>query len=83
MLAKEERRNGIRVNIIRPGLVETEMGDGMVQRRGVNECDAEASAEVRTPPPPQTLAMTPDQAVIQSRSAASAKNHTSQRRVRV
>jgi 3-oxoacyl-[acyl-carrier protein] reductase len=30
-LAKEERRNGIRVNVVAPGLVETEMGRRMIQ----------------------------------------------------
>jgi NAD(P)-dependent dehydrogenase (short-subunit alcohol dehydrogenase family) len=30
-LAKEEQRNGIRVNIVAPGLVETEMGRRLVK----------------------------------------------------
>lgn len=37
-LAKEERRNGIRVNVIRPGLVETEMGRRLAKAtRGVQD----------------------------------------------
>lgn len=37
-LAKEERRNGIRVNIVAPGLVETEMGKRLVRAtRGVED----------------------------------------------
>ncbi|MEE8338461.1 MAG: SDR family oxidoreductase, partial [Dehalococcoidia bacterium] len=37
-LAKEERRNGIRVNIVAPGLVETEMGRRLVRAtRGVED----------------------------------------------
>lgn len=36
-LAKEERRHGIRVNVVAPGLVETEMGRRLVQAtRGVD-----------------------------------------------
>lgn len=33
--SREERQNGIRANIIRPGLIETEMGEKVVQRRGL------------------------------------------------
>lgn len=44
-LAKEERRHGIRVNIVAPGLVNTDMGDRLVQalwkKGGVDELDAE------------------------------------------
>jgi 3-oxoacyl-[acyl-carrier protein] reductase len=37
-LAHEERRNGIRVNVVAPGLVETEMGRRLVRAtRGVND----------------------------------------------
>ncbi|MDP6606237.1 MAG: SDR family oxidoreductase [Dehalococcoidia bacterium] len=37
-LAKEERRNGIRVNVVAPGLVETEMGRRLVRAtRGVED----------------------------------------------
>ena len=36
-LAKEERRNGIRVNIIAPGLIETEMGRRLVKAGGVDD----------------------------------------------
>ena len=37
-LAKEERRNGIRVNIVAPGLVETEMGKRLARAtRGVED----------------------------------------------
>jgi NAD(P)-dependent dehydrogenase (short-subunit alcohol dehydrogenase family) len=36
-LAKEERRHGIRVNVVAPGLVETEMGRRLVSAtRGVD-----------------------------------------------
>jgi NAD(P)-dependent dehydrogenase (short-subunit alcohol dehydrogenase family) len=36
-LAKEERRNGVRVNVVLPGLVETEMGRRLVQAMGVED----------------------------------------------
>jgi NAD(P)-dependent dehydrogenase (short-subunit alcohol dehydrogenase family) len=36
-LSKEERENGIRVNIIRPGLVETDMGARLVKAMGVKD----------------------------------------------
>lgn len=36
-LAKEERRHGIRVNIVAPGLVETEMGRRLVKAGGVDD----------------------------------------------
>lgn len=43
-LAKEERQHGIRVNIVAPGLVNTDMGDRLVQalwkKSGVSELDA-------------------------------------------
>ncbi len=35
-LAQEERRNGIHVNIVAPGLVETEMGRRLVRPAGVD-----------------------------------------------
>ena len=34
VLAKEEREHGIRVNIVAPGLVDTEMGDGFLESVG-------------------------------------------------
>ena len=36
-LAKEERRNGIHVNVVAPGLVETEMGRRLVKAQGVDD----------------------------------------------
>jgi 3-oxoacyl-[acyl-carrier protein] reductase len=33
-LAKEEREHGIRVNIVAPGLVDTDMGDGFLESHG-------------------------------------------------
>jgi NAD(P)-dependent dehydrogenase (short-subunit alcohol dehydrogenase family) len=37
-LAKEERRNGIHVNVVAPGLVDTEMGRRLVKgAMGVND----------------------------------------------
>jgi NAD(P)-dependent dehydrogenase (short-subunit alcohol dehydrogenase family) len=36
-LAKEERRNGIHVNVVAPGLVETEMGRRLVRAVGVTD----------------------------------------------
>ncbi len=36
-LAKEEQRHGIRVNVVAPGLVETEMGRRLVQAGGVDD----------------------------------------------
>jgi 3-oxoacyl-[acyl-carrier protein] reductase len=36
-LAKEEQRNGIRVNVVAPGLVETEMGRRLVKAGGVED----------------------------------------------
>ncbi|HEX4540604.1 MAG TPA: SDR family oxidoreductase [Acidimicrobiales bacterium] len=36
-LAKEERGNGIRVNVVAPGLVETEMGRRLVRAMGVED----------------------------------------------
>jgi NAD(P)-dependent dehydrogenase (short-subunit alcohol dehydrogenase family) len=36
-LAKEERRHGVRVNVVAPGLVETEMGRRLVRARGVED----------------------------------------------
>lgn len=36
-LAKEERRNGIHVNVVAPGLVETEMGRRLVKAAGVDD----------------------------------------------
>lgn len=36
-LAKEERENGIRVNIVAPGLVDTDMGDGFLDSVGANK----------------------------------------------
>jgi NAD(P)-dependent dehydrogenase (short-subunit alcohol dehydrogenase family) len=42
-LAKEEREHGIRVNIVAPGLVDTDMGDGFLQSVGVTDKEARAS----------------------------------------
>jgi 3-oxoacyl-[acyl-carrier protein] reductase len=44
-LAKEERRNGIHVNVVAPGLVETDMGEALVKfTRGVQSIhDLEAN----------------------------------------
>jgi NAD(P)-dependent dehydrogenase (short-subunit alcohol dehydrogenase family) len=39
-LAKEERQHGIRVNIVAPGLVETELGGLLVKRRWGTDFDA-------------------------------------------
>ena len=39
-LAKEEQRNGIRVNVVAPGLVETEMGRRLVKAGGVDDIEA-------------------------------------------
>ena len=36
-LAKEERAKGVRVNVVSPGLVETEMGRRLVQAMGVDD----------------------------------------------
>jgi NAD(P)-dependent dehydrogenase (short-subunit alcohol dehydrogenase family) len=36
-LAKEERRNGVRVNVVAPGLVETDMGRRLVKAMGVED----------------------------------------------
>ena len=36
-LAKEERDNGIHVNVVAPGLVETEMGRRLVKAGGVED----------------------------------------------
>ena len=37
-LAKEERRHGVRVNVVAPGLVETEMGRRMIAaNRGIDD----------------------------------------------
>ncbi|HEX8804106.1 MAG TPA: SDR family oxidoreductase [Acidimicrobiales bacterium] len=36
-LAREERRNGVRVNVVAPGLVDTEMGKRLVKARGVDD----------------------------------------------
>ena len=37
--SKEEVKHGIRANIIRPGLIETEMGEKVVQRRGLKNLE--------------------------------------------
>ena len=42
-LAKEERQHGIRVNIVAPGLVDTDMGDGFLQSVGVTDKDVRAA----------------------------------------
>jgi NAD(P)-dependent dehydrogenase (short-subunit alcohol dehydrogenase family) len=42
-LAKEEREHGIRVNIVAPGLVDTDMGDGFLS--SVGQTDKEAYAQ--------------------------------------
>jgi NAD(P)-dependent dehydrogenase (short-subunit alcohol dehydrogenase family) len=42
-LAKEERPNGIHVNVVAPGLVETEMGRRLVKAQGVDDIKAMAS----------------------------------------
>jgi 3-oxoacyl-[acyl-carrier protein] reductase len=42
VLAKEERQNGIRVNIVAPGLVDTDMGDGFLQSVGTTDKEAHA-----------------------------------------
>jgi NAD(P)-dependent dehydrogenase (short-subunit alcohol dehydrogenase family) len=42
-LAKEERPHGIRVNIVAPGLVDTDMGEGFLQSVGVTDKDARAA----------------------------------------
>jgi NAD(P)-dependent dehydrogenase (short-subunit alcohol dehydrogenase family) len=42
-LAKEERQHGIRVNIVAPGLVDTDMGDGFLQSVGVTDKDQRAA----------------------------------------
>ncbi len=39
-LAKEERANGIHVNVVAPGLVRTEMGRKLVRSWGVDDIDA-------------------------------------------
>ena len=39
-LAKEEQANGIRVNIVAPGLVETEMGRRLVKAGGIDDITA-------------------------------------------
>lgn len=36
-LAKEEKRNGIHVNVVAPGLIETEMGRRLVKARGLDD----------------------------------------------
>jgi NAD(P)-dependent dehydrogenase (short-subunit alcohol dehydrogenase family) len=36
-LAKEERAHGVRVNVVAPGLVETEMGRRLVRAMGVED----------------------------------------------
>ena len=43
-LAKEERRHGIHVNVVAPGLVETEMGRRLVKAGGVEDITALAPA---------------------------------------
>ncbi|HSL57567.1 MAG TPA: SDR family oxidoreductase [Acidimicrobiales bacterium] len=39
-LAKEEKRHGIHVNVVAPGLVETEMGERLMKARGVDDLRA-------------------------------------------
>ncbi|MBI4531693.1 MAG: 3-oxoacyl-ACP reductase FabG [Candidatus Latescibacteria bacterium] len=46
VLSKEEARNGIRVNIVSPGLTATDMGLGAMERRG----EAEAQKFINTIP---------------------------------
>ncbi len=41
-LAKEEREHGIRVNIVAPGLVDTDMGDGFLGSVGTTDKQAYA-----------------------------------------
>lgn len=36
-LAKEEKRHGVHVNVVAPGLVETEMGERLMKARGVDD----------------------------------------------
>jgi NAD(P)-dependent dehydrogenase (short-subunit alcohol dehydrogenase family) len=36
-LAKEEREHGIRVNVVAPGLVDTDMGDGFLGSVGADK----------------------------------------------
>ena len=43
-LAKEERRNGIHVNVVAPGLVETEMGRRLVRAVGVEDISTLAAS---------------------------------------
>jgi 3-oxoacyl-[acyl-carrier protein] reductase len=43
-LAKEERGNGIHVNVVAPGLVETEMGRRLVKAQGVDDITTLADA---------------------------------------
>jgi NAD(P)-dependent dehydrogenase (short-subunit alcohol dehydrogenase family) len=42
-LAKEERQSGIHVNVVAPGLVETEMGRRLVKAQGVDDIKTMAS----------------------------------------
>jgi len=39
-LAKEEKRHGIHVNVVAPGLVETDMGERLMRARGVDDLRA-------------------------------------------
>ena len=57
-LAKEERDNGIHVNVVTPGLVETEMGRRLVKAGGVEDIttlgrtrDSAGSVSPKTSPP--------------------------------